>query len=150
MNIVKVTELNPQLEMEVFDILEEAELASRWLSGSELFVKFDSQGGVQGVACANEFGKDCLIHLVAVRENSRGKGTGSALVNHVLGYFSGRCERIYILAEEAQGFFRHFGFKAVSTDMLPESITGSKEIKGFITTGTVVMLLELPHRWSMT
>ena len=103
--VVKVTELTPQLDMEVLNIASAAGLEGRMLPGSELFVRFDKHGRVQGAACGNSFGESCLIYLVAVREESRGMGTGSALVNHLLMYYSQRCKEAYILVDNAKGFF---------------------------------------------
>jgi N-acetylglutamate synthase-like GNAT family acetyltransferase len=147
--VFKITELNPQMEMEMLDLLREAGLASRWSRGLELFAVFDSQSNLKGVACAREFDDFCLLSLVAVRKEAEGKGTGSALVNHVLGYFSSRCERAFTIVGEgeAKGFFQRFGFVPLSSDELPGAVADFVEAHELAAPESVAMVLNLPHRW---
>lgn len=148
--VVKVTELTPQLDMEVLDIASAAGLEGRMLPGNELFVRFDKHGRVQGAACGNSFGESCLIYLVAVREESRGMGTGSALVNHLLMYYSQRCKQAYILVDDAVGFFERFGFRQVPFEQLPEQIRNFERLGRLTTARTAAMLLHLSSGWSLT
>lgn len=144
--VLKITAKNPQLEMEVLEILGETKLAPRLVAGCDLFACFDSQGHVEGIACTKVFGEDCLLLLVAVREAVRRKGVGSALVNHVLGYFSGHCERMYALAVGVEGFFDRFGFSRVGRRDLPDAFLEAEEIRALIDQAMVTMVLPLPRK----
>lgn len=154
-SILKITGLTPQLEMEIADLLEEAALPSRCAERGDLFATFDADGTVVGLACAERCEENCLIDFVVVRPRSRMKGTGSALVNHVLGYFAGRCDRAYVAAGDAGGFFERFGFTLVRAGDVPAiaiaaglaADAAAKAADGGGVTG--IMMLELPSRWTI-
>jgi N-acetylglutamate synthase-like GNAT family acetyltransferase len=148
--VLKITVLNPQLEMEVHQILRELGLTSRWIEGSELFACLDTHGRVEGIACTRVFGEDCLLLLVAVCRRVRRNGRGSALVNHILGYYAGNCKRVYVLAADAESFFLRFGFQAVTAGGLPETITGSSELGKHLTPEMAVMVRSLPRKTVIT
>lgn len=147
--VLKVTELNPRLGMEVLDLLTKEDLISHWLPDSELFVRLDSHGSLEGVVCFKDFDEDSLVLFVAVREDMRGEGAGSTLINHILSYCAPRRDRIYLLADRALDFFRRFGFSDIPPEGLPESIRESSEVKELISPGIVAMVLNLPGRFSM-
>ncbi|UCF04352.1 MAG: GNAT family N-acetyltransferase [bacterium] len=148
--VLKITVLNPQLEMDVHQILRELGLTSRWIARSELFACLDTHGRVEGIACTKVFGEDCLLLLVAVRQGVQRKGRGSALVNHVLGYYAGNCKRVYALAAGAESFFLRFGFQAVPAGGLPETITGSPELGEHLTPEMAAMVRSLPRKTVIT
>lgn len=147
--VLKVTELNPRLGMEVLELLTAEDLIAHWLPDSELFVRLDSNGQLEGAVCVKDFEEDTLTLFVVVKEDMRGEGTGSTLVNHVLGYCASRRDRVYLLAHKELGFFRRFGFRDLPLEELPDSIMGSREVKDLISSATVAMVLNLPGRFSM-
>lgn len=154
-SILKITALTPQLEVEVINLLKDAGVRSRCVENGEIFATFDSEDRLTGLACAERYGESCLIHFVAVRRDVRSRGTGSALVNHLLGYFAGKCDRAYVSAGDAGGFFERFGFTAVADLELPESV--SRVRQAVVCESTVedsgraaqFMMLELPSRWTI-
>ncbi|HUV37801.1 MAG TPA: GNAT family N-acetyltransferase [Patescibacteria group bacterium] len=154
-SILKITGLTPQLEMEIADLLEEAALVSRCAGGGDLFATFDEDGKVVGLACAERRAENCLIHFVVVRPVSRMNGAGSALVNHVLGYFAGRCDRAYVASGGAEGFFERFGFVPVRPGETPAVVTeaGLTVGPGAEAAGdegaSGIMVLELPSIWTI-
>ncbi len=159
-SILKITGLTPQLEMEIADLLDEAALPSRCAEGRDLFATFDADGKIVGAACAERCAGNCLIHYVVVRPASRLNGTGSALVNHVLGYFAGRCDRAYVASGNAGRFFERFGFTDVPAAELPAVVlrAGLPAVAGTTAAGTEiangagegnVMVMELPGRWTI-
>jgi N-acetylglutamate synthase-like GNAT family acetyltransferase len=148
--IVKITELTPQLDMEVLNIAAAAGLEGRMLPGSELFVQFDKHGRVQGAACGNSFGEICMIYLVAVREDSRAMGTGSALVNHLLMYYSQRCKQAYILTDDMMRYFERFGFRKIPFEQLPEQIRNFERLGRLTSARTAALVLDLSSGWSLT
>jgi N-acetylglutamate synthase-like GNAT family acetyltransferase len=148
--VVKITELTPQLDMEVIDLVSTAGLEARYLPGSDVFVKFDPHGRVQGVACANSFGEYCLLYLVVVREEYRLMGTGSAVVNHVLGYYSQRCKQAYALVDDMEGFFQRFGFRFISMNDIPEVISNFERFDQLVSPRTYAMVLNISSGWTIT
>jgi N-acetylglutamate synthase-like GNAT family acetyltransferase len=153
-SVLKITGLTPQLEMEITELLDEAAVKSRCTGNADLFAIFDSDGRALGFACAERRGENCLIRFVVVRSDARMKGTGSALVNHVLGYFSGRCDRAYAAVGEAGGFFERFGFRYVPVEQLPEAVTMANLVEDADarTAGderAAVMMIDLPSRWTI-
>ena len=153
--ILKITGLTPQLEMEAADLLDGIVPSLGRVAFGELFATFDADGKAVGLASAERHGENCLIYFVVVRQDSRRKGTGSALVNHVLGYFAGKCDRAYVAARGAEKFFERFGFSHVGADEIPEAVIEAGATMGPGADGRVggpaatVMMIELPSRWTI-
>jgi N-acetylglutamate synthase-like GNAT family acetyltransferase len=145
--VVKVTELNPFLEMEIHKLLELVGMSTPDLQKFELYVRLDTAGSVLGVACAGKFDKNCLLTLVAVDPEMQRHGIGSMLVNHVLSYCAGECDSVYLVTEEEE-FFVRFGFMLISLDRLPEEILRYAGSEGFFRPGVVAMQLVMPGNWS--
>ncbi len=145
--VVKVTELNPLLEMEIHKLLELVEMSIPDLRKCELYVRLDTVGRVLGVACARQFDNDCLLTLVAVDPKMQRHGVGSMLVNHVLSHCAGECDSVYLVTEEEE-FFARFGFTFINLDRLPEEILQCAVSEGFIRPGVVPMQLVIPGNWS--
>ena len=145
--VVKVTELNPLLEMEIHKLLELVEMSIPDLRKCELYVRLDTVGSVLGVACVRQFDHDCLLTLVAVDPEMQRHGIGSMLVNHVLSHCAGECDSVYIVTEE-EGFFARFGFTLINLDRLPEEILRCASSERFLRPGVVTMQLVMPGNWS--
>lgn len=140
--VMRVAEPTPSVEGELRSLLAGHGAAAP--PDAELFAVFDREGHVKGVALATEEGEDCVLHLVVVRAGSRGKGTGSALVNHLLGFFSDRCKRIFAVPGDAAAFFERFGFAHASWDAVPDGVRlAAGEAAGGL------LVLELARSWSM-
>ncbi len=146
--VFKVTGLNPRLEMEIGRLMKESAMPVSWLEGPEIFARFDSQGSVAGVAGSRALGNDCILQFVAVRGDMRRQGVGSSLVGRVLDFYSGECERIFLLSrKDTEGFFERFGFGRISSDMIPDSIRNSKAVDGVEIARTIIMTHDLPRKW---
>ena len=148
--VFTITELNPSIEMEMLDLLRGTGLPMRWVQGGELFARFDSEGRITGVACASEIGENCLLHFIIVKNGLRGKGIGSALVNHALQYFAGRCKRMYAYIPGEAAFFDRFGFRKVSPDEIPDAVAEYAGVRGYYSAGDTLRCLNLSSEWSMT
>ncbi len=142
--VVKVTELNPQLEMEIRNLLAGMGTSPPRFGGCELFARMDRSGRVLGVACAVEGEGFCHLLFVAVRPDSRRQGTGGMLVNHLLSHYAGTCDAMYLVTED-EGFFERFGFEAIPRERLPEEIRFRIEPGG---SGSKAMGIELPGHWT--
>jgi GNAT superfamily N-acetyltransferase len=146
-HVVRVTELNPQLEMEIRKLFRSVEGRLTFPGGCELFAMLGSAGEVLGAACSVGFDEFCLMLYVAVRPDGRGEGTGSMLVNHMLTHYAGKCGRMYIITE-VQGFFKRFGFMRTVLDRLPEQVYRCAEKGGILTGEAVAMYIDLPESWA--
>ena len=144
MQVVKIAETSPKLEMEIRDILGQAELDPSWLEWAELYVVFDSDETVLGVLGANELEDTGFMHAVAIRRDLRGKGIGSLLVGHFLAKSAGRFRAVYLAARGAEGFFDRFGFSPVSMEALPSSLAGAAWMRDLREASESLMVLVMP------
>ena len=146
--VFRITELNPRLEMEIGGLLGSERLSDRYSSDCDLFGIFDSDGSLAGITGSREFETECLLHFVAVREDERGEGIGTALVSRVLAYASGRCDSVWVLAVPGyEGYFERFGFEPATTDKIPDRVRDSRDLAGIEIASTKVMTLKLPESW---
>jgi len=146
--IFRITELNPTLEMEMTGLLESERLENRYSTECDLFGIFDSDGSLAGITGSREFKTECLLHFVAVKDDERGEGIGTALVSKVLANASERCSRVWVLAlPGSEGYFERFGFEPATTDRVPERIRDSQDVAGIEIASTKVMTLRLPDSW---
>jgi len=147
--VFRITELNPQLEMEIVRLLESEGMGARYSRDCVLFGIFDSRGSLSGITGARAYKTECLLHFVAIRESDRGKGGGTALVSRALAYASGRGSSIWLLASPgSEGYFERFGFERATSDTLPARIRDSRELKGIEIASARVMSLALPDNWA--
>ncbi len=134
--------------MEIGELLESERLASRYSLDCDLFGIFDSDGSLAGITGSREFETEYLLHFVAVREDERGEGIGTALVSRVLAYASSRCESVWVLAVPGyEEYFERFGFEPATTDKIPGRVRDSRDLAGIEIASTKVMTLRLPERW---
>jgi N-acetylglutamate synthase-like GNAT family acetyltransferase len=146
--IFRITELNPSLEMEIGRLLESESLKNRYSADCDLFGIFDSDGSLAGITGSREFEKECLLHFVAVMEDERGEGIGTALVSRVLAYVSDRCDSVWVLAVPGtEVYFERFGFGPATTDRIPDSVRDSRDLAAIEIASTKVMTLRLPESW---
>lgn len=145
--VVKVTELNPQLEMEIRELLADMGKSFARFNDCELFARMEPAGRVVGVACAVSNEEYCHLLFVAVRPDARRQGTGSMIVNHVLSHYAGVCDAMYLLTED-ESFFERFGFARISNDRLPEEIRQRAGGSCAPATPTAAMHIELPGNWA--
>jgi GNAT superfamily N-acetyltransferase len=148
--VFRITELNPQLEMEIERLLGSENLGGRFTPDCILFGIFDSHGSLVGITGARAYKSECLLHFLAVREDGRGEGKGTALLSRALAYASGRGSSAWLLAiPGSEGYFERFGFERATSDMLPDRIRDSRELAGIEIASTQVMKLGLPENWSV-
>lgn len=106
----------------------------------ENFFVFESGGTVRGAAGVELYGAEGLLRSTAVAAGFRGRGIARALVDRVIAHAGGHgCHELYLLTENADGFFRRCGFAAVSRDEAPEAIRGSKEFTTLCPATAVLM-----------
>jgi N-acetylglutamate synthase-like GNAT family acetyltransferase len=66
----------------------------------------------------------------------------------VLGFYAGRCRRIWTLAPAgAAGFFEQFGFHPAASDRLPAAVRESRSLRSIEIARTTVLEMDLPRQW---
>jgi len=146
--IYKVTDINPRLSMEMENLLRLAGLSERNAPNGDLFASFESDGTLTGAVSGRQFEKDSLLRFVAVREEQRRESIGSALVGRLLSYYSGACERTFVLSPPpVVSFFARFGFEGIRSDGLPGRIRDSADLARVRIASCEIMSLELPKKW---
>lgn len=95
----------------------------------ENFVVAQSENGTWvGVAGVEIYGKSGLLRSVAVSKRFRGLGYGKALVDATFSKARAKkLETIYLLTENAEKYFRRFGFEIVDRAIINESVQTSPE-----------------------
>lgn len=135
--------------MKIKVLLKGSDIFERWRKGGELFVSFDSEGGVLSAACTDDFDKVCVIFFIVVRKTQRRDGLGTKMVNRLLGYHAGRSEEaVLISAGEADPFFKRFGFVETEFSGLDPEIKSALEPVRATASGAKAMRLKLPERWT--
>jgi amino-acid N-acetyltransferase len=73
------------------------------------------------------FGSSGLLRSVAVREDARGAGLGSAVVGRLEQRAAERgIGTLYLLTEGETGFFEHLGYRRFGRDAIPEPVRSSR------------------------
>lgn len=94
------------------------------------FVAFDP-AGLTGCGGLEVYGAAALLRSVAVAERARGRGTGTRMVQTLLGHAEARAvHQVYLLTETADAWFPRFGFEPIERDRLPDALDGSAELNG--------------------
>jgi N-acetylglutamate synthase-like GNAT family acetyltransferase len=145
MQVVRIVEPNPQLEMDIRSMLAAEGLGAPSCNEAELFALFDPEGRIEAAAFSCFLEDACFLHAVVVREESRKKGLGYALVSHTVSESFARGVRLYLVAVKARGFFERYGFDVVPREALPESIAGEKWFGIYAGSEAPVMMIALPE-----
>jgi amino-acid N-acetyltransferase len=85
----------------------------------------DRPSGVIGLEIHGDLG---LLRSLVVRADARGSGRGRALVDAVESYARARgVKALYLLTDNAQGFFLKLGYHVIARTNVPETIRVTKE-----------------------
>lgn len=115
----------PQIER----LLRDSDLPTDDLDSSpvRLFAGYDD-GLFVGVGGLERYGQDALLRSVAVPQEHRGGGYGTAIYREIEDRARGDgIERLYLLTETAEGFFAELGFEVVDRDDAPGAIRETTE-----------------------
>jgi len=98
-------------------------------------------GGLVGVEL---FGDVALLRSLAVAEERRGRGEGSALLHHAERYARARGVRaIYLLTTTAEEFFMRHGYAHVPRESAPAAIRSTREFASICPASSAVMTRQL-------
>jgi amino-acid N-acetyltransferase len=93
-------------------------------------VAMDEDRSWVGIAGLEVYGKSGLLRSVAVDKNYRGMGHGQSLVEAVLKEAREKgVERIYLLTENAEVYFKGLGFEVISRENVDEGVRASPEFR---------------------
>lgn len=145
MQVVRIVEPNPQLEMDIRAMLAAEGLGAPSCDEADLFALFDAGGRIEAAAFSCFLEDACFLHAVVVREESRRKGLGYALVSHIVSQSFARGVRLYLIAIKARGFFERYGFDEVPRGALPGSITGQMWFGVYEGSEAPAMMITLPE-----
>jgi amino-acid N-acetyltransferase len=107
----------------------------------EHFFFIGSGGSPTGLVGLELYGTDALLRSLVVAENSRGKGLGSALINHAEQYAASKGVRsIYLLTTTAEAFFKRLGYERIERSHAPTSIQQTREFAHLCPASSAFML----------
>jgi amino-acid N-acetyltransferase len=108
------------------------------------FVVAEIDGRMAGCAAIERHGSDALLRSVAVDPAHRGLGIGESLVRHLIERTAGDgVHSLVLLTTTAQDWFRRFGFRVTSRDVVAPALTESVEFRDACPSTAVVMSLEV-------
>jgi amino-acid N-acetyltransferase len=97
--------------------------------------------GVVGVEMLGDVG---LLRSLVVRDESRGSGLGSVLVERVEAHARSQGVRaIYLLTTSAQPFFAARGYRTAARDQAPEAIRSTREFAALCPASAAFMTKQL-------
>jgi amino-acid N-acetyltransferase len=109
-------------------------------SFSKFIVAVDDRE-IKGAVGLEEFGPYALLRSAVVAANSRDKGIGSDLVNHIVDRaVASGVKELYLLTTTAENYFPKFGFEYSSRDAVPPAVKQSAEFRGACPDTAVVMV----------
>ncbi|KAA3616857.1 MAG: GNAT family N-acetyltransferase [Calditrichaeota bacterium] len=110
----------------------------------ENFVILIYQKQIVGVAGYEVYGDKALLRSVAVEKRVQGNGFAKSLVKELISIINkGRLSDVYLLTETAPDFFRSFGFKEVSRDVVDEGIKSSEEFRSICPSTAICMKMSI-------
>lgn len=114
----------------VLALLQDARLPTEDLTsapGLQLWV-LESEGRLLGVIGLERFGTGALLRSLAVASAHQRQGFGCELVARLeQDARSAGVERLVLLTETAEAFFRHLGYEPIDRGYVPEEIKQSAE-----------------------
>lgn len=97
--------------------------------------------GTGGLEVYGDYG---LLRSLSVKMGIRGKSVGTNIVEYLIDEArERRLKGIYLLTENAHGFFEKRGFRSIPRDAIPESLKTSSEFSHVCPDSAIAMVLEL-------
>lgn len=110
----------------------------------EHFFFVGSDGSPTGLVGLEIYGTDALLRSLVGDETARGKGLGSALVDHAEQYAASKSVRsIYLLTTTAEAFFKRLGYERIDRSRAPPSIKETHEFASLCPASSAFMVKTL-------
>jgi arsenate reductase len=108
--------------------------------GQRFFRRREPDGSVLGYIGLELHGRVALLRSLVTTEGARGRGHGSALVEHAVRHATAAgVEDIYLLTTTAADFFTARGFERVDRSIVPKAIADTREFAGLCPASAIVM-----------
>ncbi len=108
-------------------------------AGLSQFVVADDGAGVVGAAGIEWHGEHALLRSVVVTPAARGRGLARAMVGLLLERAAARRAGVYLLTNDADGYFAKLGFSVVGRAAVPPEIRASPEFASICPADATVM-----------
>jgi len=109
----------------------------------DLLVAYVEDGQMMGTGGLEIYGSFGLLRSLSVKLGTRGKALGTALTSYLIDEARSRgLKGIYLLTENARGFFQRKGFVDISRQDVPDELHASSEF-GTSSKTAAVMKLDL-------
>jgi amino-acid N-acetyltransferase len=109
----------------------------------DLLVAYVEDGQMMGTGGLEIYGSYGLLRSLSVKLGTRGKALGTALTNYLVDEARSRgLKGIYLLTENARGFFQRKGFVDITRQEVPAELHASSEY-GTSSKAAAVMKLDL-------
>ncbi len=108
--------------------------------GRQTFIVATNGGGVIGSVGLEAYGEYGLLRSLAVKEELRGNGLGSELVEEMVREAqSAGVRELYLLTMTAAPFFARHGFERMDRSKAPEALQGTTEFASLCPVSSVCM-----------
>lgn len=108
--------------------------------GQRFFRRQGPDGRVLGYIGLELLGSVALLRSLVVAEDARGRGHGSALVEHAARHArAAGVEDLYLLTTTAADFFAAHGFERIDRSAVPTAIAESREFADLCPASAIVM-----------
>ena len=130
-------------------LLAQAELLALpdWMRLANLLVAIGDNGEVVGAIALEVRARRGLVLSAVVDPEHRRRGVGSGLVHAAISRASELGLReLYLVTENAAGFFERFGFRSIDRDDVPDEIRRTSSFAEDCPEGAAALCLELETR----
>lgn len=108
------------------------------------FYRFEDDGGLIGYGGLEQTGPDILIRSIAVVDDRRGEGHGSAILSWLETRAAAQqATALYLLTTSAAAFFQRHGYAALSRSAAPPAIAASRQFSTLCPASAAFMFKEL-------
>ncbi|MBL0744409.1 arsenic resistance N-acetyltransferase ArsN2 [Chryseolinea lacunae] len=110
----------------------------------DMLVGYIEDNAMVGTGGLEVYGDYALLRSLSVKFGIRGKALGTTITEHLIAQARERkLKAIYLLTENAHGFFSRKGFSPVKREDVPQELNASSEFSHVCPTSAVVMQLVL-------
>jgi amino-acid N-acetyltransferase len=127
------------------DLLKASGLPADDLNFSkDLLVGYFEGNALVGTGGLEVYGEYGLLRSLSVKFGIRGKSVGTNITEYLIDEAKNKkLKAIYLLTENASGFFQKRGFQSLNREEVPDELKASSEFSHVCPQGAVAMMLDL-------